>query len=176
MVTASAPLAREIAGRRQVTHDAVGGALGDPDHLADLAEPNRRVPCDCNQDLRVIGKEAPAAQRGLVILDFYFIYTSSTATRKRLTMHHLKCAGCRIRFRAPQPPAGGLDELCPACGSLLEPAHNLSELIGLQERQWEDSDELAASSDARRWLADGDSVTPEAVANALFPPEPRASD
>ena len=72
-------------------------------------------------------------------------------------MHHLKCVVCKIRVRGQQQPAGGVGELCPVCGSLLEAVHNLSELVGLQER--------------RR-----DGVTPQAVAMALSPPALRPRD
>lgn len=58
-------------------------------------------------------------------------------------MYHLKCVGCRIRLRGDSRPAGEVGELCPVCGSLLEPVHSLSELLGLQERKREDRDELA---------------------------------
>jgi len=91
-------------------------------------------------------------------------------------MYHLKCVACRIRVRGQQRQAGEVGELCPGCGSLLEPVQRLSELLGLQERKWEDSDELAIDPDASRWLDDGGSVTPEAVAKALAPPTTRWRD
>ena len=75
-------------------------------------------------------------------------------------MYHLKCDVCRIRVRAEQRQAGEVGELCPGCGSLLEPVQRLSELLGLQERKRDDSD----------WFDDGGRVTPEAVAKALAPP------
>lgn len=88
-------------------------------------------------------------------------------------MYHLKCDVCRIRVRCQQWQAGEVGELCPGCGSLLEPAERLSELLGLQERKWDDTDHLAADADASRWLDDGGTVTPEAVARALAPPSAR---
>ena len=88
-------------------------------------------------------------------------------------MYHLKCDVCRIRVRGQQRQPGGVGELCPGCGSLLEPVQRLSELLGLQERKWEDSDALAADPDASRWLDDGGSVALEAVAKALAPPTTR---
>jgi len=91
-------------------------------------------------------------------------------------MSHLKCVVCRIRVRGYQPPTGEAHELCPVCGSLLEPVQHLSELLGLQERKWEDNDELASDPDASRWLDDGGSVSPEAVAKALALPTPRSRD
>ena len=91
-------------------------------------------------------------------------------------MHQLKCVVCKIRVRAQEQPAGGVGELCPVCGSLLEPVRNLSELVGLQERRREEADELAEGFDASPWLDDGGSVTPEAVARALSLPAPRSLD
>ena len=91
-------------------------------------------------------------------------------------MHHLKCVVCRIRVRAQQEPAGGVGELCPVCGSLLEPVHNLAELVGLQERRREEADGAEEGFDASGWLDDGGSVTPEAVAMALSLPAPRPRD
>lgn len=88
-------------------------------------------------------------------------------------MYHLKCAVCRIRVRGRRRQAGEVGELCPGCGSLLEPVQRLSELLGLQERKWEDSDELAADRGASPWFDDGEHVTPEAVAKALAPPTTR---
>jgi len=93
-------------------------------------------------------------------------------------MSHLKCVVCRIRVRAYEPTAGEVGELCPLCGSLLEPVQRLSELLGLQERRWEDRDKLAADPDASRWLDDGGSVSLEGVVAAALapPPPPRARD
>jgi hypothetical protein len=91
-------------------------------------------------------------------------------------VYHLKCVVCRIRVRGCQSPAGEVGELCPLCGSALEPVRHLSELLGLQERKWEDDDELAADPDTSRWLADGGNVSLEGVvAEALAPPPPPRS-
>ena len=83
-------------------------------------------------------------------------------------MPHLKCVACRIRLHSPPSPVG---ELCPGCGSPLEPVRELSELVGLQAIRWE-PDEAQQESDAWRWLDDGGSFSPEAVAQAMAKPEP----
>jgi Zn-finger nucleic acid-binding protein len=46
-------------------------------------------------------------------------------------MPHLKCESCRTRLYLA---ASGdeVGDLCPACGSLLEPVGELAELIGFQ--------------------------------------------
>jgi len=63
VVTAAAPLTREIAGARQLGHDAVRGALRDPNLLAEVAQPDRGILRDCDEDPRVVGEEAPVGQR-----------------------------------------------------------------------------------------------------------------
>lgn len=75
-------------------------------------------------------------------------------------MPHLKCEACRIRLHSPQSPIDEVGELCPVCGSLLEPVRRLSELMGLR----------LIRDDA--WLADGDRALPEAVAQAMPNPDP----
>ena len=82
-------------------------------------------------------------------------------------MPHLKCTACRIRVRCPQSPLGGVGELCPGCGSLLQPVRNLSELVGLQAAP-SAADAGSEPSGASRWLDDGGSVALDvAVAVAL---------
>ena len=51
--------------------------------------------------------------------------------RKGPRMPHLKCEPCRNRlYRAGSGDQVG--DLCPACGSLLEPVGQLAELVGFQ--------------------------------------------
>jgi hypothetical protein len=45
-------------------------------------------------------------------------------------MPHYKCATCRIRLHVSGIPADQVQELCPDCGALLEPAATLTELMG----------------------------------------------
>lgn len=85
-------------------------------------------------------------------------------------MPHLKCTACGIRLHSRGSTAGGVGELCPACGSLLEPVVKLSELVGLQVFH-RDPDESEPEADAGRWLDDGGSFFPEAVAQALARPD-----
>jgi len=47
-------------------------------------------------------------------------------------MAHYKCGACRARFQVSGPPAELVGDPCPECGSLLEPATELSELIGFR--------------------------------------------
>lgn len=60
-------------------------------------------------------------------------------------MPHYKCVTCRTRLRASQPPAASVADLCPQCGSLLEPVGDLAEVIGFR---WIASvDDSAATSE-----------------------------
>ena len=47
-------------------------------------------------------------------------------------MPHLKCTACKIRAHSAHCPVGGVGELCPGCGALLEPAGSLYELVGFR--------------------------------------------
>lgn len=86
-------------------------------------------------------------------------------------MPHLKCEACRVRLHSPQSPIDGVGELCPACGSLLEPVSRVSELVGLRLIRWEPSED-EAERDAWRALGDYPVSLPEAVAQVLPRPEP----
>ncbi len=109
-------------------------------------------------------------------------------------MPHYKCAACRARLHVSGRPAELVGDLCPECGSLLEPVSELTELVGFRsittsgsgataapstprERIAERVDEFVARrtamldrdrlNDPATWL-DGDD--PQAVAVALPPP------
>ena len=45
-------------------------------------------------------------------------------------MSHFKCDGCRLRLHHPQTRAELVPLVCPNCGSALEPARDLSEIVG----------------------------------------------
>ena len=47
-------------------------------------------------------------------------------------MRHLKCVVCKIRLSIPGAPAEMVGELCPSCGSLLEPVGTLVEVMGFR--------------------------------------------
>jgi hypothetical protein len=46
-------------------------------------------------------------------------------------MPHLKCEACRVRVRRAGEPTG-LTDPCPLCGRPLQPARDLSELVGFR--------------------------------------------
>ncbi len=76
-------------------------------------------------------------------------------------MPHFKCVACKTRLHSPAGPAR---DLCPGCGSPLEPVGDLAEIVGFQSIA--PSDRL----DAESWLDDGDSFSPEALAEAMALP------
>jgi hypothetical protein len=47
-------------------------------------------------------------------------------------MPHYKCVTCEAWLRVTGTPADMVGDLCPGCGSLLEPVTELAELVGLR--------------------------------------------
>jgi hypothetical protein len=64
-------------------------------------------------------------------------------------MPHLKCQPCRNRlYRAGSGDQVG--DLCPACGSLLEPVGELAEVVGFRLIRFAERADGAASSPYQR--------------------------
>ena len=77
-------------------------------------------------------------------------------------MPHLKCTACKIRTHSAHCPVGGVGELCPGCGELLEPADRLDELVGLArwfddggDDRWEVAVSAVLESPDSREIVDG---------------------
>jgi hypothetical protein len=113
-------------------------------------------------------------------------------------MLHFKCLACRMRLHSPAGPEDLVGDLCPGCGSLLEPVGELAEIVGFRSIKSRDGtagdsppgahqriadrvDDLFAHRaailakarlDAERWVDDGGSFSPEAVAEAMALPRP----
>jgi hypothetical protein len=109
-------------------------------------------------------------------------------------MTHYKCEACKARLYVSGKSAELVGDLCPECGSLLEPVTDLAGLVGYRSITSRDGavatsqseshrrivdllDEVMARRgsrlergrlDAERWLADDDQ--PAAAAVALTPP------
>jgi hypothetical protein len=47
-------------------------------------------------------------------------------------MPHFKCVGCKTRMYSAAIRADLVDDLCPGCGSPLEPVGELAEIMGFQ--------------------------------------------
>ena len=93
---------------------------------------------------------------------------------KGAPLPHLKCVACRVRLQSPRSAVGGVGELCPGCGELLESVRELSELVGFQAVR-PAPDEGERESEAARWLDDGGRFLPGAVAQVLAVPPDRRS-
>jgi hypothetical protein len=113
-------------------------------------------------------------------------------------MPHFKCVACKTRLYSAAGPADLVGDLCPGCGSLLEPVGELAEIVGFRairhrggaaddsppgahERIAGRVDDFFARReailaqarlDAGRWVDDGGSFSPEAVAEAMALPTP----
>ena len=107
-------------------------------------------------------------------------------------MPHFKCVACKMRLYSVATPADLVGDLCPGCGSLLEPVGALAEIVGFQSIRPRDGaadgspprghqsiagrvdalfarrEALLAQArlDAGRWVDDGGSFGPETVAQA----------
>jgi len=116
-------------------------------------------------------------------------------------MAHFKCVACKTRQYCAAGPADVVGDLCPGCGSLLQPVGELAEVFGFrhitsrenaadggpQDRHQRIADRVddffarrggsvaEARLDAERWLDDGGSFSTEAVAAATPRPTPRES-
>jgi hypothetical protein len=114
-------------------------------------------------------------------------------------MPHFKCVACKTRLYSAAGPDDLVGDLCPGCGSLLEPVGELAEIVGFRAIKPRDSaaedippgthqriadrvDDFFARReailaqarlDAERWIDDGGRFSPEAVAAAMALPTPR---
>jgi hypothetical protein len=108
-------------------------------------------------------------------------------------MPHFKCLACKTRLFSAAGPGDLVGDLCPACGSLLEPVGELTEIVGfrwIKDRDSAGNDRppganqriadrvgdfyarreailAQARLDAERWVDDGGSFSSEAVAEAM---------
>ncbi len=62
-------------------------------------------------------------------------------------MPHLKCLACKTCLHSTESQADPIGDLCPVCGSLLEPVGDLGEIVG-------DTRQHAAQRRAGRGRAD----------------------
>jgi hypothetical protein len=60
-VASTVALALDVSGLDQVGEDSLGGSLGDPDLLGNVAKPDVWRAGDAEEHLRVVGEEAPGA-------------------------------------------------------------------------------------------------------------------
>jgi hypothetical protein len=113
-------------------------------------------------------------------------------------MPHFKCVACETRLYSAAGSDDLVGDLCPGCGSLLEPVGELAEIVGFRSIRARDGgvddgppgthqriadrvDDFFARReailaqarlDAERWLDDGGRFSPDAVAEAIAVPTP----
>jgi hypothetical protein len=113
-------------------------------------------------------------------------------------MPHFECVACKTRLYSAAGSDDLVGDLCPGCGSLLGPVGELAEIVGFRSIKYPDgaaddspqgtyqriadrvNDFFArreailaqARLDAERWIDDGGSFSPEAVAKAMALPTP----
>ena len=116
-------------------------------------------------------------------------------------MPHFKCVACKARLYSAAGPDDLVGDLCPGCGSLLEPVGELAEIVGFRSIKSRDGaaensprgthrriagrvDDFFARReaflaqarlDAERWIDDGGGFSSEAVAAAMALPTPGES-
>jgi hypothetical protein len=76
-------------------------------------------------------------------------------------MPHYMCVACRTRYQIPGAPTDLVGDLCPSCGSLLEPAGELASLVGFRRTTLQRTER--------------DHEAPEVVAVAIALPQPHLS-
>jgi hypothetical protein len=69
-------------------------------------------------------------------------------------MPHYKCGACKVRMQVRGNPHELVGDLCPDCGSLLQPVGDLTELVGFRSIKSVDVAGDAATPGAHQGIAD----------------------
>jgi hypothetical protein len=69
-------------------------------------------------------------------------------------MPRFKCVACKTRLSSPAGPLNLVGDLCPECGSLLEPVGELSEVVGFRAIKPRDSAALGEAQATHERIAD----------------------
>jgi predicted RNA-binding Zn-ribbon protein involved in translation (DUF1610 family) len=73
---------------------------------------------------------------------------------ERGVMPHYKCEACRARLHVSRKCAEFVGNLCPECGSLLEPVTEFAQLVGLRSITSRNSDAATEESEPHQRIAD----------------------
>jgi hypothetical protein len=68
-------------------------------------------------------------------------------------MPHLKCLACKTRLQSTESPADPIGDLCPVCGSLMEPLGDLSDIVGYRVIESPNGASHSGASRAGRLIA-----------------------
>jgi hypothetical protein len=112
-------------------------------------------------------------------------YRSEGDFDRKALVPYLKCVSCKIRVSTADAGTDQTGRSCPACGRSLEPVGKLAEVLGFRTPNIYDSSvpprvadisggrsATEADLDADRWLNEGGSLLPEALAEAVALPSP----
>jgi hypothetical protein len=69
-------------------------------------------------------------------------------------MPHYKCEACKARLHTSGKSAELVGDLCPECGSLLEPVTELAQLVGFRSITSRDRDAATQESEPHQRIAD----------------------
>ena len=69
-------------------------------------------------------------------------------------MHHYKSVACRARLHVSRKSAEFVGDLCPECGSVLEPVTELTQLVGFRSITSRNSDAATQESEPHQRIAD----------------------
>jgi hypothetical protein len=75
-------------------------------------------------------------------------------TNERGVMPHYKCEACKARLRVSGKSAEFVGDLCPECGSLLEPVTELTQLVGFRSITSRGGDAATEESERHQRIAD----------------------
>jgi hypothetical protein len=70
-----------------------------------------------------------------------------------MPMAHLKCLACKTRLQSTKSRADPIGELCPVCGSLLEPVGDLREIVGYRVIESPDGSSHSGASRTSQLIA-----------------------
>jgi hypothetical protein len=66
-------------------------------------------------------------------------------------MPDFKCLACKTRLHSTESEADRIGDLCPVCGSLLEPVGDLGEIVGYRVIETRGGMSQSGASDAGQW-------------------------
>jgi len=138
VVASAATRAYDVSGGDELGDDAMRGTLCDPNRRTDLAQTDTGVVRDAEKHLRMVRKKRPSRSAILShdaripFLASNTMYSRSGHREKADPMVYFQCSTCRIRLYNGGSPARSVGDLCPSCGSLLEPVGEFSGVGGFR--------------------------------------------
>jgi len=69
-------------------------------------------------------------------------------------MPHYKCVPCKTRLYSAASPGDLVGDLCPECGSLLDPVGEVAEVVGFRSIKSRDSSAEAGAAGSHQQIAD----------------------